>query len=98
MSFAVGVVTGIVLAFEFALAFAKFAQLAGPVIGPLIGLEVLTSFFLEAGFLGIMLFGAGGVGPRLHFFATCMAAVGTPPSASWIPAANSWMQPPDRVP
>src|SRR4051812_23582975 len=63
MSFAIGVVTGIVLSFEFGLAFAKFAQLAGLVIGPLIGLEVLTSFFLEAGFLGIMLFGQSRVGP-----------------------------------
>ena len=97
MSFGVGVVTGIVLSFEFGLAFAKFAQLAGPVIGPLIGLEVLTSFFLEAGFLGIMLFGTGRVGPRLHFFATCMVALGTLFSASWILAANSWMQTPDGV-
>ena len=97
MSFAVGVVTGIVLSFEFGLAFAKFAQLAGPVIGPLIGLEVLTSFFLEAGFLGIMLFGTGRVGPRLHFVATCMVALGTLLSASWILAANSWMQTPDGV-
>src|SRR2546428_2960663 len=64
MSFAIGVVTGIVLSFEFGLTFAKFAQLAGPVIGPLIGLEVLTSFFLEAGFLGIMLFGESRVGPN----------------------------------
>ena len=59
MSFGVGVVTGIVLSFEFGLGFARFAQIAGPVIGPMIGLEVLTSFFLEAGFLGIMLFGLG---------------------------------------
>jgi len=70
MAFGVGVVTGIVLSFEFGLGFAKFAKLAGPVIGPMIGLEVLTSFFLEAGFLGIMLFGLNRVGPRLHFFAT----------------------------
>src|SRR6266436_9332814 len=97
MSFAIGVVTGIVLSFEFGLAFAKFAQLAGPVIGPLIGLEVLTSFFLEAGFLGIMLFGTGRVGPRLHFVATCMVALGTVLSASWIMSANSWMQTPDGV-
>ena len=70
MSFAIGVVTGIVLSFEFGLTFARFSQIAGPVIGPLIALEVLTSFFLEAGFLGIMLFGEGRVGPKLHFFAT----------------------------
>ena len=66
MGFGVGVVTGIVLSFEFGLGFAKFAQLAGPVIGPLIALEVLTSFFLEAGFLGIMLFGMHRVGPKLR--------------------------------
>jgi cytochrome d ubiquinol oxidase subunit I len=97
MSFAIGVVTGIVLSFEFGLAFAKFAQLAGPVIGPLIGLEVLTSFFLEAGFLGIMLFGQNRVGPKLHFFATCMVALGTVLSSAWIMSANSWMQTPDGV-
>src|SRR6266851_5532660 len=97
MSFAIGVVTGIVLSFEFGLTFARFAQIAGPVIGPMIALEVLTSFFLEAGFLGIMLFGLRRVGPRLHFFATCMVALGTLLSASWILSANSWMQTPDGV-
>jgi cytochrome bd ubiquinol oxidase subunit I len=97
MAFGVGVVTGIVLSFEFGLGFAKFAQMAGPAIGPLIALEVLTSFFLEAGFLGIMLFGLNRVGPRLHFFATCMVALGTLMSASWILSANSWMQTPDGV-
>ncbi len=88
MAFGVGVVTGIVLSFEFGLGFAHFSQIAGPVIGPMIALEVLTSFFLEAGFLGIMLFGLRRVGPRLHFFATCMVALGTLPSASWILSAN----------
>src|SRR5271170_6279596 len=97
MSFGIGVVTGIVLSFEFGLSFAGFAKLAGPVIGPMIGLEVLTAFFLEAGFLGIMLFGEGRVGPKLHFFATCMVALGTVLSASWIMSANSWMQTPDGV-
>jgi cytochrome d ubiquinol oxidase subunit I len=97
MAFGVGVVTGIVLSFEFGLGFAKFAKLAGPIIGPMIGLEVLTAFFLEAGFLGIMLFGLNRVGPRLHFFATCMVALGTVLSASWIMSANSWMQTPDGV-
>ena len=97
MAFGVGVVTGIVLSFEFGLGFAHFAQIAGPVIGPMIALEVLTSFFLEAGFLGIMLFGLRRVGPRLHFFATCMVALGTLLSASWILSANSWMQTPDGV-
>jgi cytochrome d ubiquinol oxidase subunit I len=94
LGFGVGVVTGIVLSFEFGLAFAKFGQMAGPVIGPLIGWEVLSAFFLEAGFLGIMLFGMQRVGPKLHFFATCMVFLGTQLSASWILAANSWMQTP----
>jgi cytochrome d ubiquinol oxidase subunit I len=97
MGFGIGVVTGIVLSFEFGLAFSRFAEMAGPAIGPLIALEVLTAFFLEAGFLGIMLFGLHRVGPKLHFFATCMVAVGTLLSASWILSANSWMQTPSGV-
>jgi cytochrome d ubiquinol oxidase subunit I len=97
MSFGVGVVTGIVLSFEFGLGFSRFAQIAGPAIGPMIALEVLTAFFLEAGFLGIMLFGLHRVGPKLHFFATCMVALGTEMSASWILSANSWMQTPDGI-
>ena len=97
MGFGIGVVTGIVLSFEFGLGFARFAEMAGPAIGPMIALEVLTAFFLEAGFLGIMLFGLHRVGPNLHFFATCMVAVGTLLSASWILSANSWMQTPAGV-
>ena len=97
MGFGIGVVTGIVLSFEFGLGFARFAQMAGPAIGPLIAFEVLTAFFLEAGFLGIMLFGLHRVGPKLHFFATSMVAVGTLVSASWILSANSWMQTPAGV-
>jgi len=97
MGFGIGVVTGIVLSFEFGLGFARFAAIAGPAIGPMIALEVLTAFFLEAGFLGIMLFGLHRVGPKLHFFATCMVAVGTLLSASWILSANSWMQTPAGV-
>lgn len=97
MAFGVGVVTGLVLSFEFGLGFARFAQIAGPAIGPIIALEVLTSFFLEAGFLGIMLFGFRRVGPKLHFVATSMVALGTTMSASWILAANSWMQTPGGV-
>src|SRR3712207_3411175 len=65
-----------------------------PVIGPLLGYEVLTAFFLEASFLGIMLFGWKRVGPRLHFLASCLVAVGTAISAFWIISANSWMQHP----
>lgn len=97
MSFAIGVVTGIVMGFQFGLTFARFSQFAGGVIGPLIAYETLTAFFLEAGFLGIMLFGESRVGPKLHFFATCMVALGTAISTSWIMAANSWMQTPDGV-
>jgi cytochrome d ubiquinol oxidase subunit I len=97
MGFGIGVVTGIVLSFEFGLGFAHFAEIAGPAIGPMIALEVLTAFFLEAGFLGIMLFGLHRVGPKLHFFATCMVAIGTLLSASWILSANSWMQTPDGI-
>ena len=97
MSFGIGVVTGIVMSFQFGLTFAKFSQLAGPVIGPLIAYETLTAFFLEAGFLGIMLFGETRVGPKLHFFATCMVALGTAISTAWIMSANSWMHTPDGV-
>src|SRR5258705_6772686 len=97
MSFAIGVVTGVVMSFQFGLTFAKFAQLAGPVIGPLIGYEALTAFFLEAGFLGVMLFGESRVGPKLHFFATLMVALGTTISSAWVMSANSWMQTPDGV-
>jgi cytochrome d ubiquinol oxidase subunit I len=77
MGFGVGVVPGIVLSIEFGLGFARFAQLAEPAIGLMISLEVLTSFFLEAGFQGIMLFGMHRAGPKLHYFATCMVALGT---------------------
>jgi cytochrome d ubiquinol oxidase subunit I len=97
MSFAIGVVTGVVMSFEFGLTFAKFARFAGPVIGPLIAYETLTSFFLEAGFLGIMLFGESRVGPKLHFLATCMVCLGTTLSSAWIMSANSWMQTPNGV-
>ena len=97
MSFGIGVVTGIVLSFEFGLAFSRFAEMAGPAIGPMIALEVLTAFFLEAGFLGIMLFGLNRVGPKLHLFATCIVALGTLISVSWTLSANSWMQTPSGV-
>jgi cytochrome d ubiquinol oxidase subunit I len=92
--FGMGVVSGIVMSYQFGTNWAAFSDKAGPVIGPLMGYEVLTAFFLEAGFLGIMLFGLKRVGPRLHFFATVMVAVGTLISATWILAANSWMQTP----
>jgi cytochrome d ubiquinol oxidase subunit I len=92
--FAMGVVSGIVMSYEFGTNWSVFSDKAGPVIGPLMAYEVLTAFFLEAGFLGVMLFGLNRVGKGLHFFATCMVAVGTLLSAFWILAANSWMQTP----
>ncbi len=92
--FAMGVVSGLVMSYEFGTNWAEFARRAGPVVGPLMGYEVLTAFFLEAGFLGIMLFGMQRVGRGLHFFATCVVALGTLTSAFWILSVNSWMQTP----
>lgn len=94
LAFGMGVVSGIVLSYEFGTNFAGFSAFAGEIIGPLMGYEVISAFFLEAGFLGIMLFGWTRVGPRLHFFATLMVALGTLASSFWILAANSWMQTP----
>ena len=94
ITFGMGVVSGIVMSYQFGTNWAVFSDKAGPVVGPLMGYEVLTAFFLEAGFLGIMLFGLKRVGDRLHFFATLMVAVGTLVSATWIVAVNSWMQTP----
>jgi len=94
INFAMGVVSGIVLSYQFGTNWAVFADKAGPIVGPLMAYEVLTAFFLEAGFLGVMLFGMEKVGPRLHFAATCMVALGTLLSSFWILAANSWMQTP----
>jgi cytochrome d ubiquinol oxidase subunit I len=92
--FAMGVVSGIVMSYQFGSNWAVFSDRAGPVIGPLMAYEVLTAFFLEAGFLGVMLFGMKKVGRGLHFFATLMVAVGTFISAFWILSVNSWMQTP----
>src|SRR4051794_15605434 len=92
--FGMGVVSGIVMSYQFGTNWSVFSEKAGPVIGPLMAYEVLTAFFLEAGFLGVMLFGISKVGRGLHFFATCMVALGTLISATWIIAANSWMQTP----
>ena len=92
--FAMGVVSGIVMAYQFGTNWAVFSDRAGPVIGPLMAYEVLTAFFLEAGFLGVMLFGMKKVGRNLHFFATLMVAIGTMISAFWILSVNSWMQTP----
>lgn len=94
ITFGMGVVSGIVMSYQFGTNWAVFSDKAGPVIGPLMGYEVLTAFFLEAGFLGIALFGRKRVGDRLHMFAVAMVAVGTLISATWILSANSWMQTP----
>lgn len=94
VSFAMGVVSGIVLSYQFGTNWSRFSEVAGNVVGPLIGYEVLTAFFLEATFLGIMLFGWKRVSPGLHVTAAVLVAVGTSLSAFWILAANSWMQTP----
>lgn len=94
VAFAMGVVSGIVMSYQFGTNWSVFSDKAGPVIGPLMAYEVLTAFFLEAGFLGVMLFGMKRVGPGLHFAATCMVALGTFISAFWILSVNSWMQTP----
>ena len=94
VAFGMGVVSGIVMSYQFGTNWSVFADKVGPVIGPLMAYEVLTAFFLEAGFLGVMLFGLKRVGPRLHFLATLMVAIGTLISAFWILSANSWMQTP----
>lgn len=94
ITFGMGVVSGIVMAYQFGSNWAVFSDKAGPVIGPLMAYEVLTAFFLEAGFLGVMLFGLDKVGKGLHFAATCMVALGTAISTFWIISVNSWMHTP----
>ena len=94
LSFGMGVVSGIVMSYQFGTNWSVFSDKAGPVIGPLMAYEVLTAFFLEAGFLGVMLFGMNRVGKTLHFVATLAVAVGTFISAFWILSANSWMHTP----
>lgn len=94
VAFGMGVVSGIVMSYQFGTNWSVFSTKAGPIVGPLMAYEVLTAFFLEAGFLGVMLFGMKKVGKGLHFFATSMVAVGTLVSATWIVAVNSWMQTP----
>jgi cytochrome bd ubiquinol oxidase subunit I len=92
ISFGMGVVSGVVLSYQIGTNWSVFAAKTAPVIGPLLAFEVLTAFFLEASFLGVMLFGWRKVGPGLHFAATALVAVGTLISAFWIISANSWMQ------
>lgn len=94
VTFAMGVVSGIVMSYQFGTNWSVFSDVAGPVIGPLMAYEVLSAFFLEAGFLGVMLFGMNRVGKKLHFAATCMVAFGTFLSAFWILSVNSWMHTP----
>jgi cytochrome d ubiquinol oxidase subunit I len=94
VAFGMGVVSGIVMSYQFGTNWSVFSDKAGPVIGPLMAYEVMSAFFLEAGFLGIMLFGRERVGEKLHMFATAMVAVGTLMSATWILSVNSWMQTP----
>ena len=94
VSFAMGVVSGIVLSYQFGTNWSRFSVVVGNVVGPLIGYEVLTAFFLEATFLGILLFGFSRVPPWLYVLSAAIVALGTAMSAFWILSANSWMQTP----
>lgn len=94
ISFGLGVVSGVVMSYQFGTNWSVFSDIVGGVIGPLLGFEVLTAFFLESSFLGIMLFGWDRVSPKLHFIATSVVAFGTVLSAFWILSVNSWMQTP----
>lgn len=94
VSFGMGVVSGVVMSYQFGTNWSVFADKTGSVLGPLLGYEVLTAFFLEASFLGVMLFGWGRVSPRMHFVSTVVVALGTLISSFWILSANSWMQTP----
>jgi cytochrome d ubiquinol oxidase subunit I len=94
LTFAIGVATGIVMEFEFGTNWATYSRFVGDIFGSALAAEGIFAFFLESGFLAILLFGWNKVGPRLHFFATCMVALGAHFSAVWIVVANSWMQTP----
>ena len=94
VAFGMGVVSGVVMAYQFGTNWSEFSRFAGGITGPLLAYEVLTAFFLEAGFLGVMLFGLQRVGPALHFTSTVAVAVGTLISTTWILASNSWMHTP----
>ena len=94
VTFGMGVVSGVVMSFQFGTNWSVFSDRAGNVLGPLLGYEVLTAFFLEASFLGVMLFGWNRVNKKMHFAATIIVALGTLISAFWILSANSWMQTP----
>jgi cytochrome d ubiquinol oxidase subunit I len=94
IGFVLGVVSGIVLTFEFGLNWGRFAHDVGPIVGVIIAMEVVTAFFLEAGFLGLLVYGEGRIGKRMMLFSTCMVTLGTTLSVTWILVANSWMQTP----
>lgn len=94
VGFALGVVAGTVMTFEFGLNWGPFAHATGPILGPIIGMEVATAFFVEAGFIGVMLYGDGRVSERAMLASTIVVAFGTVSSTTWILAANSWMQTP----
>jgi cytochrome bd ubiquinol oxidase subunit I len=94
LTFALGVVSGIVMSFQFGTNWPGFMERTGNIAGPLLGYEVLTAFFLEASFLGVMLYGRGRVSERVHLAATFLVALGTTLSAFWILSLNSWMQTP----
>lgn len=94
IAFAMGVVSGVVLSYQFGTNWSVFSDKVGNILGPLLGYEVLTAFFLEASFLGVMLFGWDRVSPRMHVTSTGIVAVGTLVSSFWILSANSWMQTP----
>ena len=97
LAFGMGVVTGIPMSFQFGTNFSKFSELAGSVIGPLIGVEVMTAFFLEAAFIGVMIFGWKRFSPKIHLIATVLVVLGTHHSAFWILSLNSWMHTPDGI-
>ena len=94
VNFGMGVVSGVVMAFQFGTHWSEFSRFAGGITGPLLTYEVTTAFFLEAGFLGVMMFGRNKVSKGMHFFATCIVALGTNISMFWILSSNSWMQTP----
>jgi len=94
LTFAIGVATGIVMEFEFGTNWATYSRFVGDVFGSALAAEGIFAFFLESGFLAVLLFGWDRVGPRMHFFSTCMVCLGAHFSAVWIVVANSWMQTP----
>jgi cytochrome d ubiquinol oxidase subunit I len=94
VAFGMGVVSGLVMSYQFGTNWSVFSDKTGPILGPLMAYEVMSAFFLEAGFLGVMLFGLKRVGKKLHFIATLAVAFGTFASAFWILSVNSWMQTP----